>query len=242
MENLDTVTQTPTEGISQKGRGRATLLKWSQSMEVNNKGFLEVNIKGFGKSGVVYTVTSFFNRMFQGREMISKHFSMFSICPLPLGTALHPGLLSQRGTTSSLPCAYRFEDSSVISGKMPSLGAAASLGKELAPNDSSIVPFPTASDSCRRCHPREAFTTCALWFFFGTWGKKQCSSSQLGVCHSEAANRGDVPVHQSFLIEQLKWNVLSLSKCTETSDFSAGQHTWRGTQKQWRLVRKMKQN
>lgn len=98
----------------------------------------------------------------------------------------------------------------------------------------------TAIDSCRQCHPRGGFTTCAVCFYW-TLRKKRCSSSQLGICYSETANRGDTPVHQSFLIKQLKSNVPNLSKCIEKSDFSAGQHTWHGTQKQWRLIRKMKQ-
>lgn len=45
MENLKTVTQMPTEGISQKGRQTVTLLQHSRGVEVN--------VKDISKSGTV---------------------------------------------------------------------------------------------------------------------------------------------------------------------------------------------
>ena len=57
MENPETVTQIPTEGISQKGRQTVTLLQRSHGMEVN--------VKDFWKSGIDYAETSFFSRTSQ---------------------------------------------------------------------------------------------------------------------------------------------------------------------------------
>lgn len=134
---------------------------------------MEVNVKGFWESGIVYAVTSFFNRTFQVRETSSKHFSMF-----PVQKSLHClwGLLSilgsylshmARGTTSPLPCPYRFEDSSGISGKVPSPGSCCSLTGEGGWHQMTALlsHSATAIDSCRWCHPRGGFTTCAVWFF-----------------------------------------------------------------------------
>lgn len=87
------------------------------------------------------------------------------ISPLPLGTALHPGLLSLRGTASLLPCPYRFEDSS---GKMPNPYSCCSLPGERGWHQVTVPlsPSAAATDLWRQCHPRGGFTTCAVWFFW----------------------------------------------------------------------------
>lgn len=70
MENLETVTQMPTQGISQKGKNTVVHMQCFYGMEVN--------AEDLWKSEIDYAETSFSGTSGSIRKAVSKHFSVFS--------------------------------------------------------------------------------------------------------------------------------------------------------------------
>lgn len=121
MENLETVTQMPVEGISQKGWQIVTLLQCSHGVEIN--------AADFWKSGIEYAESSLFRGTFpvllEASEkrylnafpcFLSRHLS--TVCR-DCSSPWTPISCMWQGAPLPSALSYRFEDSSGTGGKTP---------------------------------------------------------------------------------------------------------------------------
>lgn len=145
MENLETVTEMPTGGISQKERQIVTLLQRSHGMEVN--------VEDFWKSGIDYAETSFFSRTFHVLlEASEKRYLNTFQCFLSRHLSTAYGDCSSPWTLISCtwqgappPLCLIHTDLRIpvelVGKSQPRLMLQPRWGSRLTQNDSSIVPF-----------------------------------------------------------------------------------------------------